>query len=456
MKRIAYIAAVVALTFSLPSVAADSGSLGPEFTPSGGEKAGNSAGTIPAWNGGVKAPDGWNPTTGDRYDSNPFKGEAPLFSIDASNVDKYADHLAPGQILQLKQNKGYRMDVYPTHRTCGVPDFVAANTAKNIGFAKIGADGSSLAQAYLPGVPFPKPQNGIEAVWNFLARYQGVGLKATMATYISPRSGSSDPIVVVGPVATYWPSGAKGTTTPGDVRDVLFADYGGTDQPAALAGQGFVQTSFFSNKSAESFFYFAGQRRVRRMPTYDHDAPLIGYDNQYLDDQVSLFNGAPDRYDWKIIGKKEIYVPYNNFAMYNPREKLSRAMGPQSLIPSVRRYELHRVLEIEGTVKAGMRNISAKRTLYLDEDSWIVLESDMFDSSGKIWKVGENYPIPVWELGACAGTAMSMYDTSSGRYLVDATPFDTGKPFIWYQEGKGGQFEMNFYGADALQSRSER
>lgn len=446
-----------ALVFSLPSVAADSGGLGSDLTPSGAEKAGNSAGTIPAWTGGHVAPAGWNPARGDRAASNPFKAEKPLFTIDASNVDKYADHLTPGQILEIKQNKGYQMEVYPTHRSCGVPDFVAANTAKNVGFAKIGADGSALEQAYLPGVPFPKPQSGIEAIWNYLQRYQGIGLKATMTTYISPRAGSSDPIIVQGPDTTYWPSGAKGTTTPSDVHDVHFANWGQTDQPAALAGQGFVQTDFYSGKPAETFFYFVGQRRVRRMPTYDHDAPLIGYDNQYLDDQVGLFNGAPDRYNWKIIGRKEIYVPYNNFDMYDSNLTLAKAMGQHSLVPSVRRYELHRVLEIEGTVKAGMRNISTKRTLYLDEDSWIALESDMFDSTGKIWKVGEQYPIPVWELGACAATAISMYDTGSGRFLVDATPFGTnGKPFIWYQEGKGGQFDINFYGQDALQSRSER
>ncbi|MBU9597653.1 DUF1329 domain-containing protein [Burkholderia multivorans] len=455
MKRIACIATAAALVFSLPSLAADSGGLESNLTPSGAEKAGNGAGTIPAWTGGHAAPAGWNPATGDRAASNPFKAEKPLFTINASNVDKYADHLTPGQVLELKQNPGYQMDVYATHRTCAVPDFVAANTAKNIGFAKIGSDGWSLAKAYLPGVPFPKPASGIEAVWNYLAYYQGAGLKADMTTYISPRTGSSDPIVVAGPVTTYIPTGVKGSTTPDAVGDVYNSVWQGTTRPTALAGQGFIQTTYFG-KPADSYFYFVGQRRVRRMPTYDHDAPLIGYDNQYLNDQVHVFNGNPDRYDWKIVGRKEVYVPYNAFGMYDEKSKLSAVMGEHSLIPAARRYELHRVLEVEGTVKSGTRNISPKRSLYLDEDSWIALVSDQYDSSGKIWKVTEGFPIPVWELGACAATAMQMYDVSSGRYLVDGTPFDTNKPFIWYADGKGGQFDMSFYTPDALQSRSER
>ena len=446
-------AAAAALAFSVSSIASED-SVSAELTPSGAVKAGNSVGTIPAWTGGMATPAGWKPGE-DRGAFSPFKAEKPLFTIDASNVDKYAANLTPGQIQELKQNSGYRMDVYPTHRTCGLPEFATQNTLKNAGHAKIAADGTSLAVADLPGVPFPKPASGIEAMWNFLARYQGVGLNATMTTYISPRSGSSDPIIVRGPVTTFWPTGAKGTTTPNQVNDVYSAVWGGTDEPAALAGQGFVQTMYFG-KGPDSFFYFVGQRRVRRMPTYDHDAPLIGYDNQYLNDQVSLFNGNPDRYDWKIIGHKEIYAPYNAFAMYNAKTKIEDAAGPHSLVPAVRRYELHRVLEIEGTVKAGMRNISPTRTLYLDEDSWIALAGDSFDSTGKIWKVAEMFPIPVWELGACAATAIEMYDTGSGRYLVDAVPFSTGKQYVWSQDGKGGQFDMTYYTPDSLQSRSER
>src|SRR5690606_21713718 len=86
--------------------------LGKDLTPVGAEKAGNKDGTIPAWTGGItRSPAGWKP--GDpRVD--PFKDDKPLFSIDASNVDKYKDKLSEGQQTLIRTLKGYRMDVYPT------------------------------------------------------------------------------------------------------------------------------------------------------------------------------------------------------------------------------------------------------------------------------------------------------------------------------------------------------
>ena len=69
------------------------------------------------------------------------------------------------------------MPVYPSRRTCGVPDFVAENTKKNLGFAKMSADGTALADAYTPGVPFLEPKTGAEAMWNAKMRYRGVGME---------------------------------------------------------------------------------------------------------------------------------------------------------------------------------------------------------------------------------------------------------------------------------------
>ena len=80
----------------------------------------------------TQVPAGWKPGHLD-----PFKDDKPAFSIDASNVDKYADKLSAGQLALFKAYKGYRMDVYPTRRTCPVPDFVAAQTKKNATAAKI-------------------------------------------------------------------------------------------------------------------------------------------------------------------------------------------------------------------------------------------------------------------------------------------------------------------------------
>ena len=150
--------------------------LGTTLTPLGGEKAGNAARTIPAWSAENVQTPGWASASAQGL----LQVQGRQGARDASthaNVDKYAEHLTPGQIALLKQNKGYKMEVYPSHRYCGAPDFVAENTKKNVGTAKLGADGWSMGEATVPGMPFPFPQNGTEAMYNAKMRYHGVGIE---------------------------------------------------------------------------------------------------------------------------------------------------------------------------------------------------------------------------------------------------------------------------------------
>ena len=326
------------------------------LTAVGAEKAGNQEGTIPAYTGGLTtSPASYKKGSGLRPD--PFAGEKPLFSIDASNVDKYAKSLSPGQIQLIKLTKGYRMDVYPSHRNADFPEFILANTKKNIGHAKLSADGNYPKDAYLPGVPFPMPKSGAELMWNFLLRYQGVGFDYPGGTYtiLSPRPGSSEWIECLGPQNNYYPWAKQGSTTPAQVGQSYYSIFFRYNTPPALAGQGLVQTYYF-DKDNEAFYYFPGQRRVRRLPTASYDTPQIGFENQYTFDQPFLFNGNIDRFDWKIAGKKEMYIPYNSFGMYNFHQKLHDVALPKYLKNESRRYELHRVWVLEGTTKKGMRH----------------------------------------------------------------------------------------------------
>jgi hypothetical protein len=151
---------------------AEAAKLGKELTAVGAERAGNKDGTIPEFKGGT--PKGTRKISDPRVD--PFAAEKPLFSIDASNVDKYKDKLTAGQIELLKTRKGYRMDVYPTHRSCGYPDIINERTKKNATLAKLTTDGKDNLAAALGGAfPFPIPKNGAEAVWNHRLRWQGTG-----------------------------------------------------------------------------------------------------------------------------------------------------------------------------------------------------------------------------------------------------------------------------------------
>jgi hypothetical protein len=428
------------------------------LTPVGAEIGPNKDNSIPAFQGWEPPVPGWEYGK-PRIQFWKHKAEKPLFVIDAANADKYAERLTPGQLHLLKTIKGYTMPVYQTHRTCSYPDFIHANTKANQGGkAKIGADGWSLEDAALPGVPFPAPKSGIEAMWNFLVRYSGVGVEYSgQRTYVSPAPGASAGITVGWNQLMYFPWAAKGTNSPKSEGDLQQGIYYAYQEPAALAGQAIVQRQYF-NKDNESFYYFTGQRRVRRLPSYAYDAPLIGFENQYPVDMSFIFIGSPDRFDWKVVGKKELYVPYNNFALNDPTAKREEVLGAQFVAASHRRYELHRVWHIEGTVKDGVRHSAPKKTIYLDEDTWGALVGDDYDVQGKLWKHKEVGIMPYWEASTCTNHAQgTFYDFTSGRYVADPVLLDAKKDVrILTETSQHPGLKSNFFTAETLRANSER
>lgn len=427
-----------------------------DLTPVGAERAASKDGLVPAFAGRQSPQSGW--AFGKlRADFWKHKGEKPLYSIDASNVDKYADKLSPGEIQLIKQSKGYRMDVYPSHRECEFPEFVEQNSSANLTQAKLASDGQTVQAAVLPGVPFPQPKNGAQAILNYETRYRGEGIEwAPLATVISPRPGSNDWIDATGPQVFFFPSGKEGKATPASVDQLSLAAYFSIESPAALAGQAFVQRQYF-DKDSETYYYFPGQRRVRRMPAYTHDAPLIGFENQYLIDESNMFNGSIDRFNWKLVGKREMIVPYDDFGMYAFNSKLRDIATPSGIAPDHRRYEVHRVWEVEATLKPTARHVASKKVFYLDEDSWLVLVGEDYDAQNKLWKVRESYPIPVWELGgACDNEPFVQYDLNDGRYVFDGSSIGQGKDLRWYQQINDPRFKADFFSAESLRSVSER
>lgn len=428
-----------------------------ERTPIGAEKAGNAAGTIPAFGGSEAPTSGWSfgKYRGDHW---AHKDEKPLFAIDASNVDKYADKLLPGQVQLLKTVKGYTMPVYPSHRNCAMPDYVVENTKANEGKAKIAANGWALEEAVLPSVPFPAPKSGIEAIWNLLMRFQGVAVDfQSISTYVSPAPGSDKGILVKAQQVFYFPWAAKGHVSPKSEGMVQAGVYYAYREPAALAGQAIVQRYYFG-QDTESFYYFTGQRRVRRLPLYAYDAPLIGFENQLPADASYVFSGNPDRFDWKLVGKKEVYVPYNNFKTANPGVSTSDLLKPSFVSADFRRYELHRVWEIVGTVKEGVRHSSPKKTIYLDEDTWHAMVGDDYDAQGKLWRHKENGVRPAWEAGVCTSAIeYHNYDFVSGRYVADNIVAGGGQDIrVMLEAGTDARLKPSFYTAESLRANSER
>ena len=435
---------------------ADAARLGKELSPAGAEIAASADGVIPAWTTPGEQGPGWSygRLRGDHWK---HKGDQPHYTINAANVDKYLDKLSEGQMALLKGIKDFSMEVYPSRRSCGNPNFINENTRKNVGFAKLNADGNALQEAYVPGIPFPMPGSGAEAMVNAKMRYRGVGLDMSKdASAVSPRKGSSEWLRLLTDVFIYFPWAEKGSRTfsqMGQLESLYFYNY---LEPTSLAGQSGVNTVKAGTPS-ETFMYFPGQRRVRRMPSFAYDAPQVGLDNQYNVDESNMLSGELDRFDWKLVGKKEMLVPYNSFGAYDFKAKFEDVALRDFIAPSHRRYELHRVWVVEATVRQGMRHAAPKRIFYIDEDSWSIVLAVDYDAQGRVWKVREGYLIPVYETGSCDVEAQTQYNLVDGRYLFDSTSIAAGKDIKWIADPDGSQrMKRDFYTADNLRAISER
>ena len=409
----------------------DAARLGQNLTPMGAEQAGNTEGTIPAWNGGL-------PPADNRY-QDPFADEQPLFEINAGNAGQHKDKLSPGQLAMLqKYPDSFKMKVYPSHRTAAVPDNIQHSMRQNAVRAILTDDGNGIQQLS-EGVAFPIPNNGLEAIWNHMTRYRGGSLARTFVQVPVNANGSFTPVKIYEKMA--WPNYLE-NNKPGKNDNILFYFVQQVKAPTRLTGNVLLvhETIDQITQPRQAWSYNAGQRRVRRAPQIAYDAPGTATDGQRTTDNLDMFNGAPDRYNWKLVGKQEMYIPYNNFKLADRSLKYDEILQPGHLNPELTRYELHRVWKVEATLKDGERHIYAKRTFYLDEDSWQISVVDHFDGRGELWRVGEAFQFQYRDVQVPWITAETLYDLQSGRYLVGGLTNEEGNGFDFSQRFKYKEF----------------
>jgi len=389
--------------------------LGKSLTPLGAEKAGNAAGTIPAWEGGItQSPAGYQ--SGDHH-PDPFAADKPSATITSANAEQYADNLTEGhKALLSRYASTYKMPVYPTRRSASAPQDIYDATKANVGSAKL-ADGGNGVSGAARGVPFPLPKNGQEVIWNHLLRYRGLGGLRKVGQVAPTRSGNYTLVQLE--EKFMWNYHQPGATTD-SVGNVLAYFEQKVTAPARLAGTILMvhETLDQVKESRRAWVYNTGQRRVRRAPQVAYDNPGTASDGMRTSDQLDMFNGGIDRYDWKRIGKKEVYVPYNSYKLHSDSLKVADIVTPMHINQEHTRYELHRVWVVEATLKEGKRHIYAKRRFYVDEDSWGVLVVDQYDNRGRLWRVSEGHSINYYDILSFWTTLEVHIDLLSGRYLA--------------------------------------
>ena len=391
--------------------------LGAKLTPIGAERAGNAAGTIPEWTGGLSANAGKVDERG--FLEDPYAQDQPLFVITANNVDQYKEQLSEGQVAMFKRYpETFKMPIYPSRRSAALPDDIytkikhsaLTTTAVDGGY---GVNNFSQSRYYA----FPIPKNGLEVQWNHVTRYRGGNLQRVITQATPQVNGAFTPIRFDETVAAPQdlPDLPEGR---GDNIISYFKQQ--VTAPSRLAGNVLLvyETLDQVKEPRSAWMYNAGQRRVRRAPQVDYDGPGTAADGLRTTDNFDMFSGAPDRYDWKLVGKREMYIPYNSYKLDSPDLKYTDIIQAGHLNQDYTRYELHRVWEVEATVKPEARHIYAKRTMFFDEDTWQLAIVDHYDGRGQLWRVAEGHMQQYYHAQAAAYTLEVIYDLNAGRYLA--------------------------------------
>jgi hypothetical protein len=419
-RTLCLLALPLATSVHAAATADEAKALGSKLTPIGAEMAGNADGTIPAYTGGLTTPPAdFKAGSGIRPD--PFTSEKPRVVIDAKNMSKYEGQLTEGAKALLTKYPTYHLDVYPTHRTVAFPKFVTDNTAKAATTAKTTNDGRSFSGAHA-GFPFPIPKDGYEAMWNHLVRFNGVAYEAKYRNLSVDSSGHASLTTEGNSVQEYpyWDAAQADS----DIYWRIKLSYTGPARRAGEALQLFDPLDL-GTKDRRAWIYLPGQRRVKVAPDLAFDTPNPGTAGATTFDDTFIFNGSMDRFDFKLVGKKEMLVPYNDYrAVYQSTQ--DKLLTPNHLNPDLVRWELHRVWVVEATRREGKRHVYSKRTFYLDEDSWAALASDEYDGRGQLYRAGFAYMAPSYDVPAPYTDMFGHYDLIARIYSLTGYTAETG------------------------------
>ncbi len=391
--------------------------LNSDLTPIGAIRKGNADGSIPAWN------NKYNDKTSHSKWLRAIEKEKPLFVIDHSNIDTHRRFLSIGlQKLIAAYPDSFNIPVYPSHRTAVYPQWLYSNAYKNALEAKISKDGEEVTFAW-QGTPFPIPANAKEVMWNHQLRWKGLFFKLDTIESIVGSDGNYNIIKNMLEVYSVYHNKNRDPKIDG-WRYIFYLSY--IKAPANIAGGAYLshETMKPVKKPRQSWMYLAGQRRLRRSPVMGYDAPTFTSDGLRMMDEVDMFNGAMDRYDWSLQGVKEMYIPYNNAVLQKALKNPDTLFTPLHINPKYTRYEKHRVWVVDAVLKSGKKHIYNRRTFYIDEDTWGVILSDIYDDKGRLWRVPQRYAVFYEDVPVIMTALDSFSDLKKKYYYIQGMPKD--------------------------------
>lgn len=403
---------------------ADPSRLQRDLTPVGAERAGNRDGSIPQWKADQlsdKEHLQWMQS---------ISSEEPLFIIDAKNLQQHRSLLTEGlQAMFRRYPDSFSVPVYKTHRTARQPAWTYENTAKNVRDARLASSGNEMEQAW-PGIPFPIPQSPQEIMWNHQLRWKGVFIKLHLFENTVYKNLAHTTLETM--IETYSPyyNRARGLAFDSWRSTYYFSHLLG---PARLAGGGLLIHESLQplSQPRQSWVYLAGERRMRRSPVLGYDSPIFNSEGLRVADEIDVFNGALDRYDWTLLGKREMYIPYNNQKMRYNRCDDPAAMDSGHLKPYAMRFEKHRVWVVDARLKEGARHLYPRRTFYIDEDTWSIAAVDIYDRTGELWRTTLRFAAYYEAMPGMFSSLDAYHDMEAGAYFLQCS---AGMDTTFYSE----------------------
>lgn len=413
---------VALLGFATCSLAAvspeEAAQIGKTLTAFGAIQAGNAEGTIPPYEGGLrKAPPDFKPDSG--FWTDPFRDEKPLYRITSKNMAQYADKLSEGQKEVLTKYPEYYLDIYPSHRTTAYPQDVLDATIRNATSCNLLKEGLAVDVACRGGLPFPIPKNGNEVMWNQQLRYKiGHGYSTTSSSnsWVMDANGER---TKTAEQATFEEQPYYQTAQDDRDPNIYARVYSLNNYPARRAGEVVGITDYLDSveKPRRAFSYSPGQRRIKLAPELAFDTPVASQGGVTLFDELQMFSGSQDRFDYKLVGRKEMFLPYNAYKFYFECKQDEQFM-PHHANPACERWELHRVWVVEATLKPGKRHVYSKRTYYLDEDTYGVGLYDAWDQSGALYRAIFLSGVQLYDIDLPYNVKNVVYDFNKGMWAL--------------------------------------
>lgn len=415
------------------ATAEEAAKLGNEFTPVGAIAAGNADGSLPEWTGdknfteeqkaytyafleGERKKD---PKVVDKLLRDAIKPEWQKirFTITHANLAEHEDRLTVGHKAMFAKYSDYKMNVYESVRTAFFPQEIYDATKANATNAKL--VGTDSVQGAKLGFPFPIPKQGAEVIWNHKLKFRGSAATRYNNQAIVKADGSYKISKLTEDVKFKYAN----LRDQSEESNKLIALYlMQVIEPPRVAGQLTLvhETADQGTSGRAAWLFNPGLGRVNRAPNVGYDNPSVGSDGEQFNDQVDVFNGALDRYDWTLVGKKEMYIPYNSLEMNSPVHKYDDIIQAGHINQNLARYELHRVWVVDANLRDGLRHQLKRRTFYVDEDSWSIAAVDGYDNRDQLWKLQEAHLVTAPFVPTTTGSPEIIYDLQSNRYFVTA------------------------------------